>query len=203
MTEGKRVRSERVERRMAATRERIIAEATRLFVEQGFEETSVAQITKAADIGKGTFFTYFPSKHAVLAHLSEQVTIAMISAADACEEEGCAARLRAAFKAAELWFEDNSSLAKPMCIARLSTISKVEQPSFRNQLLAFFATLLAEGIKSGEFRSLDIRDGVGAIASAYFMPVAAWALEAEDSSHPAFSGQLDIVLGGLKAKRNR
>jgi len=52
--------SDRVSRRRARTRERIFTEAMRLFAERGFDTVTVADITEAADIGKGTFFTPFP-----------------------------------------------------------------------------------------------------------------------------------------------
>ena len=53
-------------RRRAETRERIVRAALKLFARQGFFATTVEQITQAADVGKGTFFNYFPSKEHVL-----------------------------------------------------------------------------------------------------------------------------------------
>src|SRR5712692_8702350 len=53
-------------RRHAATRERIFRAALKLFAERGFFETTVEDITEAADVGKGTFFNYFPSKEHLL-----------------------------------------------------------------------------------------------------------------------------------------
>ena len=45
--------------------------ALKLFGERGFFETTVEQITDAADVGKGTFFNYFPTKEHVLAAFGE------------------------------------------------------------------------------------------------------------------------------------
>jgi AcrR family transcriptional regulator len=61
----------RRERRRAETRERIIRSALRLFSERGVTATTVEDITNAADVGKGTFFNYFPSKEHILAHLCQ------------------------------------------------------------------------------------------------------------------------------------
>lgn len=61
----------RRERRRRETRERIFRAAARLFAEHGFAATTVEDITEAADVGKGTFFNYFPSKEHVLAVLAE------------------------------------------------------------------------------------------------------------------------------------
>ena len=54
--------SERVARRRAETRRRIVETAMRLFTERGYDNVTVADITDAADVAKGTFFTHFPSK---------------------------------------------------------------------------------------------------------------------------------------------
>jgi AcrR family transcriptional regulator len=64
-------RPNRRERRRAETRERIIRSALRLFAERGLTGTTVEDITNAADVGKGTFFNYFPSKEHILAHLCQ------------------------------------------------------------------------------------------------------------------------------------
>ncbi|MGB6067837.1 MAG: TetR/AcrR family transcriptional regulator [Desulfomonilaceae bacterium] len=64
-------RLSRRERRCAETRERLIEHALRLFSERGFAETTVEDITNAADVGKGTFFNYFPSKEHILIHLRQ------------------------------------------------------------------------------------------------------------------------------------
>jgi AcrR family transcriptional regulator len=42
-----------------------------LFADRGFFTTTVEDITEAADVGKGTFFNYFPSKEHVLSVLAE------------------------------------------------------------------------------------------------------------------------------------
>ena len=59
----------RRERRRAETRERIVRAALQLFCEREVVATTIEDITNAADIGKGTFFNYFPSKEHILAHL--------------------------------------------------------------------------------------------------------------------------------------
>lgn len=61
----------RRERRSAELRERIFRAALRLFAEKGFEQTAVEDITEAADVGKGTFFNYFPSKDHILVAFGE------------------------------------------------------------------------------------------------------------------------------------
>jgi len=58
-------------RRQAETRARILRAALELFARQGIFSTTIKQITEAADVGKGTFFNYFPSKEHILAGFGE------------------------------------------------------------------------------------------------------------------------------------
>jgi len=61
----------RRERRSAELRERLFRSALHLFAQKGFSETTVEDITEAADVGKGTFFNYFPSKDHILLAFSD------------------------------------------------------------------------------------------------------------------------------------
>src|SRR5438045_3485534 len=63
--------SDRRRRRSAAIRERLFRASLELFAQKGFAETTVEDITQAADVGKGTFFNYFPTKEYLLAELVE------------------------------------------------------------------------------------------------------------------------------------
>jgi len=56
----------RRQRRSSEIRERLFRAALDLFANKGFLETTVEDITEAADVGKGTFFNYFPSKDHIL-----------------------------------------------------------------------------------------------------------------------------------------
>lgn len=57
------------EEKKRLTHERILLAARDLFAEQGYETTTVAQIAERAEIAKGTFFNYFPSKEKVICDL--------------------------------------------------------------------------------------------------------------------------------------
>jgi AcrR family transcriptional regulator len=54
------------ERKKLRTRETIVDVALRLFATQGYDETTIAQIADEVEISPTTFFSYFPTKEAVV-----------------------------------------------------------------------------------------------------------------------------------------
>ena len=77
----------RRERKKRETRERIYRAAVGLFSRRGLAATRVEAITEAADVGKGTFFNYFPDKEHVLGVLME-VQLGKVRGAVAEAERG-------------------------------------------------------------------------------------------------------------------
>ena len=63
---GGGVKSGLRERKKQKTRESIQRTALRLFVKQGYAETTIEQIAAAAEISPSTFFNYFPTKEDVV-----------------------------------------------------------------------------------------------------------------------------------------
>jgi AcrR family transcriptional regulator len=55
------------------TRAALLAAAEKLFGVRGFEETSIAELTKAASIALGTFYLYFPDKRALFIELVDSL----------------------------------------------------------------------------------------------------------------------------------
>src|SRR5271165_968582 len=62
----------RNERRKARTRSALLAAGQRLFGEQGFDATTVAEIAEAADVAIGSFYNYFDTKDELLAALLQE-----------------------------------------------------------------------------------------------------------------------------------
>jgi AcrR family transcriptional regulator len=107
------------ERKKQRTREQIIEAAMGLFAERGYQATTIADIAAAADVAPRTFFSYFPSKEAVVFHDADR------------ELDGLAAALRdrlpgeTAFDALRRWIEamfdewlaaeDEALLRKRLC----------------------------------------------------------------------------------------
>lgn len=86
------------ERKKAETRQRLQEHALRLFVERGYEATTVEQIAAAAGVSHMTFFRYFPTKEdAVLSDSYDPLLVAAIRARPRTEDP--VTRIRAALRA--------------------------------------------------------------------------------------------------------
>jgi AcrR family transcriptional regulator len=68
------------ERKRRQTRERISQAAMTLFLEQGFEATTIDQIAEAADVSKRGFFDYFPTKEDVVAAWQDEFAESLLAA---------------------------------------------------------------------------------------------------------------------------
>lgn len=77
----------RRERRRSETRARIFDAAMKLFARHGFVETKVEHITRAADVAKGTFFNYFPSKGAIVGEMAQRLMEGLAAQADRAQRE--------------------------------------------------------------------------------------------------------------------
>jgi AcrR family transcriptional regulator len=84
-------------------RDELMSAAQNLFIEHGVSQTTIEQITAAADVAKGTFYLYFSSKEDVLAALRQRYVQALLagikSAVDATPEGDWRGKLAAWAKA--------------------------------------------------------------------------------------------------------
>lgn len=89
----------RREQQKQARRQHIFHIALELFEARGFDAVTVEEIAAAADIAKGTFFNYFPTKEAVLLHLNDLqiVRLHTITAQAGFKELGFAEQVRRIF----------------------------------------------------------------------------------------------------------
>ena len=55
------------------TRERVVATATRLFAEHGYEDTSIEAVLKEADVSRGALYHHFENKEALFEAVLEAV----------------------------------------------------------------------------------------------------------------------------------
>jgi NADH dehydrogenase len=147
----------RRERKKRETRQRLLECAWRQFLEKGYDETTVEDITEAADVAKGTFFNYFATKEAVLDELAlwrlDQLGQQVLAGGDAPPTGGtttAVARIKRMICALVGEFFPESDLHKHLLLARISAPIKHKSA---HRLGSITRELVEQGQRSGEVRS--------------------------------------------------
>ena len=117
-------KSGRRARRKAETRERILEAAMDLFDRQTYLETTIEQITDIADVGKGTFFNYFPTKEQVLA---QSGTLNLEGAGASAEEGSVREAWKQVYLSSAAFPRRSRSILRNMIVAHLATESAQKQ----------------------------------------------------------------------------
>jgi len=187
----------RTQKRQKETKERIFRMAMELFIKNGFENTTVSDITEAADIGKGTFFTYFPTKEAVFGQLGEMMMETMSVAA----EEGMNSKepipeiLKNTLTASADWHEANKPITQQMI---RSDFNAGGYSLNKRRLLELLIKLIHDGQDNGGLsREVNAEDAAIVLAGTYFAVIAYWAITENASLRERLASSIDVILKGL------
>jgi AcrR family transcriptional regulator len=124
------------ERKKLKTRTAIQREAMRLFLDKGFDATTIEDIAEAVEISPSTFFNYFPSKEEVV--FQDDLDPLILAAFDAQPKEmNPIARLRAAMRTVFAHLTPDQDL-----LMRQRTRLMVSTPELRGAMLSQFADLV-------------------------------------------------------------
>jgi AcrR family transcriptional regulator len=197
----------RRERHRAEMRERIYRAALQLFAQRGFPETTVEDITEAADVGKGTFFNYFPTKEHVLGCYGEE----RLEEVERSLERAQSGRepVLAVLKdlATDLAGQSSESpdLLRSVFAANLSCAPVRAELQKRIQLSRrLLGEIVALGQQRGEIRSdLSPRE-LGRLIRLIFMGVTiAWAINPESSLRGTAEQVWDLLCPSLEPESAR
>jgi AcrR family transcriptional regulator len=140
----------------------IMAAATRLFAERGFAGTNLQDIAEATGLTRPALYHYFKSKESLLSRLVTELT-------ESPAEELERIRTRADASVRERLHDMAFAVALQQATNperfRLLVRSEAELPeglseiyaTGRRQVLKAFATVIDEGVQSGELRPVDAR----------------------------------------------
>jgi AcrR family transcriptional regulator len=145
----------RRERRKEEVRRRLFRAAVHLFGTRGFEASTVEDITRAADVGKGTFFNYFRTKEMLLSEWAEQrLDILRAARADMQHSD---ASVRAVLR--RLFFEVLEEPTRSHCTARCMLVGLLGNEPIAGMVQGTAARagqiltdIMAEGQRRGEIR---------------------------------------------------
>ena len=119
------------DRKRARTRQALVDAATELFESQGYDETTVADIAAAAEIGTRTFFSYFPTKEELVFPESDARVRAAVDAIATRDQHERPAEVL--LRALRLIGEDSDEMASRLAALRMRLIQTV--PAVRGRAL--------------------------------------------------------------------
>ncbi|PPF90115.1 TetR family transcriptional regulator [Subtercola sp. Z020] len=177
-------------------RERFVSAALHLFTEQGYDETTVAQIASRAGLTRSTFFRYFPDKRDVLAAGQETLSALLAAGVAAAPPtasplEAVAAGLTAASAAMTPFNRDLG----PRLEAVIATSSELQERALLKKV--GMAAALADAL-----RSRGVADAVASTAAelgilAFKEAFAAWSDGDGDELAPLALAALDRLREAL------
>jgi AcrR family transcriptional regulator len=145
----------RRERQSLERRERLFRAALDLFAQKGFAETTVEDITNAADLGKGTFFNYFPSKEHILLAFAEMQLAKLRAAADEARSKNEPTRVFLRSLGARMTQEPirNPAIVRILLQAFLSATPVRESVmDLQTRVIAIHTEMIRLGQERGEIR---------------------------------------------------
>jgi len=197
---------DRRQRRSAEIRERLFRSALGLFAKKGFAESTVEDITEAADVGKGTFFNYFPSKDHILIAFGE-MQLAKLEAAIAevrRTNEPIPQFLRALGSRMTQEPTRNPEIIRAILQAYLSTTPVRETMlNLQKRVQALHTELIQLGQEQGE-----IRDDLPAEEIAYvfrqtiFGTLLVWSLFGDATLHTRIESAFNLLWTGMRPRQD-
>jgi AcrR family transcriptional regulator len=196
----------RRQRRSAQIRERLFRASLDLFAERGFSDTTVEDITNAADVGKGTFFNYFPSKDHLLLAFAEMQLSKLQSIVENLRTTGEPVSQFLRTLGIRMTEEPGRapSMVRALLLANLSS-TPVRDAMRINQARA--QEVLSEFVKIGQQRG-ELRNDLapGEIAQVFrqmvFGTLLVWSLFSDDSLENRIRTAIDALWQGLSPREH-
>jgi AcrR family transcriptional regulator len=175
--------------------------ALRLFAEQGFAETTVEDITNAADVGKGTFFNYFPSKEHILIAFSDMQLSKLQATVD--QMRARPEPMRSFFRSMTLRMTEEPSrspdVVRALLQANLSSSSVRSVMRERSDRAEGLLTQLVQiGQERGEFRrDVPALELAQVFRQTIFGTLLMWSLHGDASLSDRIERALEVLWMGL------
>ena len=155
MPKGIPLTNEEQERR----RKEIFDASVHLFLEKGFNETSMREIAKAAGVGKSTLYDYFKTKDDILiSYFENEIQKITENAMNINEQDlNVTEKLKKIMQMHLEYLVDNKNFYLKLSVASqtLSLGSQQKIQAKRHAYQDMLRALVEEGMKTGEFRTVN------------------------------------------------
>jgi AcrR family transcriptional regulator len=187
------------------TRERLFRAAMDLFARKGFNETTVGDITETADVGKGTFFNYFPSKDHILLAFGEMQLAKLQAMVEEARSSGEPMPQFLRSLGVRMTQEPmrNPAIVRTLLQAYLSTTPVREGMSdLQRRVQALHTEIVRLGQERGEIRNdLPASEIAQVFRQTIFGTLLMWAVQGDATLHRRIESAFNVLWSGL-APRN-
>jgi len=188
-------------------RERLLDASLKLFREKGYEQTKVADITRAAGVAKGTFFNYFPTKERVLLALGEQMLgkLGQVSANDIFQQKTTRGKVKAMFHALAAGLDSDRELVKEMVYRGLRLPDLVDNSRAQLDFRAMLTLLIEQGKRKNEIiETTDASFVADALYTLYFQQIVLWCSKDFQTSLPEQLDRIaDLIFDGISQPQHQ
>src|SRR6266403_2157868 len=192
---------DRRQRRSADIRERLFRAALDLFAQKGFAEMTVEDITETADVGKGTFFNYFPSKDHILLAFGEMQLSKLEAAIEVarCTGEPMPDFLRSLGVRMTQEPTRNPAIIRALLQAYLSTTPVREaMMDLQKRVHALHSQMIQLGQDRGEIRNdLPAAEIAHVFRQTIFGTLLIWSLYGDATLHSRIETAFNLLWSGL------
>ena len=202
----------RKEREYLAHREEILSAAEKVFAAKGFFPTTMSEIAETAEFGTGTLYKYFKSKEDLYFTLIDEKVeeINRLVKSELSQKTSAVERIKKVLGLQFEFFERNRDFFKIYISERNRfewTVKDDLGKGIHDKMVTYIDTLaevMRQGIKSGEFRTLNPIDLAHALVGIVNSFVFEWLISREP--YPLISKLdtvLEIFLGGAQRMERR
>jgi AcrR family transcriptional regulator len=194
-------------RRSAELRERLFRAALDQFAKKGFLEATVEDITNAADVGKGTFFNYFPSKEHILLAFGEMQLGKLQEAMDEARKTSMPLPDFLQSLGARMTEEPirHPTIIRAFLQAFLSS-SEVRSAmlELQGRVLALHSQMIQVGQERGEIRDdLPPVEIAQVFRQTIFGTLLLWSLSGDGSLQARMEAAFEVVWSGLRPRNTK
>lgn len=183
----------RRDRRKAEARQRLLDAAHRLIAESGVADLRIGDVTDLADLGFGTFYTYFPSKDALIEAVVADVLAGLAASigGDALEFTDPAEAAAVSYRRFIRFSRDEPELAR--VLVELDRVNAI----FESAVAPWARETLARGRSSGRFSIDDLDLALTSIVGAALAAIRAILADRISSGPKTESRGAEMMLRGF------